>query len=124
MSSRIALEPDLDAARRGVALPLVDQPARVRCDRVVDEDVEVVLGAEEGTDVAVEHEVGLDAPLDDLLDLRVGPVHQPTHGLGHLALPLGKRRDVRVDGRVALAPGHATMLTAPAPTVIAPGGGP
>ena len=55
---------------------------------------------------------GWDPPLDDLLDVRVGLVHDPAHGLGHLALPRRERREVRVDGRVALGRGHLTMLAA------------
>jgi hypothetical protein len=51
-SLRLVPFPDLNGAGGGVAVPLVDEVVRVRGDGVVDEDVEVVFGAQERGDVA------------------------------------------------------------------------
>src|SRR3954453_19715247 len=87
-------------------MSLVDDPVRVRCDRVVQEQVDVVLRGQERADVAVQHEVGLHRPLDGLLDLGVsGP-----HNLAQLAtdplLPVRQPVYVRIDSRVS--PRHPT----------------
>jgi hypothetical protein len=51
---------DLDGLRRRVAVALVDDAVRVRNVRVVHEQVDVVLGREQGTHVPVEDEVRLN----------------------------------------------------------------
>jgi hypothetical protein len=66
-----------DHLRGLVALPAGDDPLRVGDDRpVVEEEVDVIFGGEERTDVALEYEVGLDGALDRLCHLRVGGVDQ------------------------------------------------
>jgi hypothetical protein len=83
-----------------------DDAGRVGNDAaVVEEQVDVVLGGEEGTDVAVEHEVRLHAPLDHLGELGVGLVDQVAELCADLLLPVGQSGDVVVDLRIALVVG-------------------
>src|SRR4029079_14933418 len=55
---------DRDLPTRLVVVARRDDPVGVVDQRVVQEDVDVVLRREEGRDVAVEDEVWLDRPLD------------------------------------------------------------
>ena len=55
---------------RLVAVPLVDDALRVGDGWVVQEQVDVVVGRQDGADIAVQDEVRLDRPFDGLFDLR------------------------------------------------------
>jgi hypothetical protein len=81
---------------------LVDEARRVRSRRVINEDVDVRLRREQGADVPIEHEVGLDRSLDRLLDALVGDVGQVANLLAHLLLPLRKAGDVVIDTRITV----------------------
>src|SRR5215831_16693693 len=67
---------------------------------VVEEDVDVVLRGEQGTDVVQQHEIRLAAPLDGLGNLRVGSVDQVTDLPTDVLLPAGQAIDIRVHARV------------------------
>src|SRR4029079_1335120 len=93
---------EADGARRLVLVPGRDQAVGVGDDpAVVHEHVHVVLGRQEGRDVAVADEVGLDAALDRLGHLRVGSVQDLADPLEGLALPARERGEVVVDAGVA-----------------------
>ena len=78
-----------------------DDPLRIGDDRpVVQEHVDMVLGGEQRTDVAVEHEIRLDRALDGLLDGRVCRVHEVADPAADRLLPVGERVDVGVDPRI------------------------
>ena len=57
----------------------------------------MVPGGQQRADVAVEDEVGLDRPLDRLLDIGVGRVHEVADLAADVALPVGQRVEVGVD---------------------------
>ena len=72
-----------------------DDAFRVRHDAaVVQEDVDVVLRGEQRADVAVEHEVRLDRPLDRLLDRGVRLMDEIAHPLADLLLPVRAARSM------------------------------
>jgi len=102
---------DLDTTCGRVPLALVDEPVRIGCDRVVDEDIEMVLGAEEGTDVAVEHEVRSRAALDHLRHARVGLMEQTPNCLRYFALPRLERVDVFINRVFVPALSHSSRLS-------------
>ena len=86
-----------------------DDALGVRDDgAVVEEDVDVVLGSQQRADVALKYEVRLDGPLDRLLDLRVGLVHEVSDLVTDRLLPLGQPVDVRVDAGVFVVCGSLT----------------
>src|SRR6478672_7748086 len=97
---RLALA-DRHGPGRLVVVAAGDNAVRVGDDRaVVEEDVDVVPGRKQRADVPVEHEVGLDAALDRLLDRRVHRVDEVAHPLADRLLPRRQRRDVVVDARI------------------------
>jgi transporter family-2 protein len=67
----------------------------------------VVLGGQQGGDVALEDEVGLDPALDRLLDLGLRLVDQRADAVADGLLPVGESIDVGVDAGVGLEIGHA-----------------
>src|SRR5439155_11108304 len=98
---------NLDRSRGEVVMPLVDDALRVGRDGIVDEHIDVVLGPEQRTDVAVQREVGLPGPFDGLDDVRVGSVHQVSHLATDVLLPAWEGLDVLVDARIGLVGAHA-----------------
>lgn len=60
----------------------------------------MVLGRQEGADVALQHEVRAGGSLDCLADLRVGGVDQIANLMADGLLPLGQGIDVGVDAWV------------------------
>jgi hypothetical protein len=62
----------------------------------------VVLGGEQGTDVSVQDEVGLDPALDRLVYLRVGGVDEIAYLVADRPLPVGKRVDIGIDAGMLL----------------------
>ena len=87
-----------DRSGRAVLLPAGDDALRVGNDRaVVEEHVDVVLGRQQRGDVAVQHEVRLNGPLDRLDHLGIGGMHEIPDLLADLLLPVGQLVDVGVD---------------------------
>jgi hypothetical protein len=87
---------DLQGPGCRVAMSLVDDAARVGHGGVVDEDVDVVLGGEQGANVAVEHEVGQRGALDRFRHLGIGVVDELAYLLADVLLPVGQPADVVV----------------------------
>ena len=85
-------------------MTLVDDALGIGRDGVVDEHVDVVLGPEQGADVAVEREVRPRGPLDGLDDLRVRGMHQGSNPTADVLLPAQEGFDVLVDAGVGPAP--------------------
>jgi hypothetical protein len=79
---------DLDCLRRGVVVALVYDTTRVGNGRVVDKHVDVGFRREQGTNVAVQHEVGLDGSFDGLLDVGVRGMDEIANLLAYVLLPL------------------------------------
>ena len=78
-----------------------DDRLRIRHDRaVVEEHVDVVLGRQQGTDVALQDEVRLPGSLDGLGDLGIGGVDQVADLAADGLLPVRQGIDVGVDARV------------------------
>ena len=63
---------------------------------VIDEDVDAILGCEQGAYMALKHEVGQHGPLNRLLDLGVGVVYELAYLLADGLLPVGQPADVVV----------------------------
>src|SRR5215211_8392280 len=76
---------------------------------VIEEDVDVVLGRQQGANVALQDEVGLAGPLDGLGHLRVGGMDQLADLAADGLLPVGQGVDVGVDARVG-GPGHGRSI--------------
>ena len=91
---------------------------------VIEEDIEVVLGREQGADVALQYEVGTVGALDGFRDLWVGGVDQISNLAADHLLPTGQVLDIGINAWVtdvchrgftittdaAGAPGFATRL--------------
>jgi hypothetical protein len=100
---------DLNGAGGGVAMPLVDEVVRVRGYGIVDEDVEVVFGAQKRGDVAAGvGEVRPVGALDGFFDvaggaraaLRAGLVDERADAGGGFGLVGRERGDVGGDAGV------------------------
>src|ERR1051326_697335 len=102
---------DLDRPGGRIALALVDDAVGIPDGRVVDEDVDVVLGREQGADVALQNEVGPHRSLDRLLHFGVGGVHKLAHALADRLLPVGEPADVLVDARIGVHAHHRAAGT-------------
>jgi hypothetical protein len=76
---------------------------------VVEKDVDVVLGRQQGADISLQDEVGLNSPLDRLLDFGVDLVDQLANFLTDRLLPHGESIDVIVDSGI-LGPGQDRTL--------------
>jgi len=72
------------------------EAVRVGHGGVVDEDVDAILGCEQGAYIAPKHEVGQHGPLNRLLDLGVGVVYELAYLLADVLLPVGQPPDVVV----------------------------
>ena len=66
---------DLNCPRGKVPLSLVNNALGIGCDGVVDENVDMILRCEQGTDIAIERKVGPRCALDGLGHLRVGGMY-------------------------------------------------
>src|SRR5215216_629906 len=88
-----------------------DDPVGVGGDvaAVVEEDVDVVCGREQGADVALQDEVGLAGALDGLGHLGVGGMDQLADLAADGLLPVGQGVDIGVDARVG-GPGHGRSI--------------
>src|SRR3954452_23399207 len=108
---RLAL-PDRHGAGRLVVVAAGDDPLGVGDDpAVVEEHVDVVLGRQQGADVALQHEVRLDGPLDGLDDLRAGGSAELANLAADGLLPLGQGVDVGVYAWVGA--GRPRLLSLP-----------
>ena len=67
---------------------------------VVEEDVDVILGRQQGADVALQHEVRTVGVLDRFSDLWVGGVDQIADLAADRLLPIGEGLDVGVNSWV------------------------
>jgi len=78
-----------------------DDSLGIRDDRpVVEKDIDMVLGRQQGADVALQHEVRAVGALDCLGDLGVGGVDQIPDLAADGLLPVGQGIDVGVHARV------------------------
>lgn len=87
---------DLQGPGCRVAVSLVDDAVRVGHGGVVDEDVDAILGCEQGAYIALKQEVGQHGPLNRLLDLGVGVVYELAYLLADGLLLVGQPADVVV----------------------------
>jgi len=87
---------DLQGPSCRVAMSLVDDAAPVGHGGVVDEDVDMVLGREQGADVGLQHEVGQHRALDRFRDLGIGVVDELTYLLADGLLSVGQPVDIVV----------------------------
>ena len=69
----------------------------------------MILGRQQRGDVAVQHEIRLNGPLDRLDHLGIGGMHEIPDLLADLLLPVGQLVDVGVDPGV-LVVGHVGSL--------------
>ena len=81
----------------------------------------MVLRREQRDDVALEHEVGLDGPLDRLLDLGVGLVDDVPNLLADPSLPVRQGVDVGVDPGILRVTHLASTVPAMTFTIPVPG---
>ena len=68
--------------------PWLIRPVGIGHRRVVDEDVDVVLGSEQSADVALQNEVGLRTSFDRFFYVGIGTVSQVAHRVAELSLPV------------------------------------
>lgn len=88
-------------------------PVRVGHERVVQEDVDVILRRQEGSDVALENEIRLDCSRDRLLDLGIGRKDQLANLAAYRLLSVGQGLDVRINMHVpGIAHGGLLRLVA------------
>ena len=98
-----------DGAGGLVGVSAGDDVVGVRDDQaVVEEQVDVVLGGEEGAHVAVEREVRLNAAFDGLFDVGFGFVDEIAQLTADVALPVREGAEVGVDSRVARVVTHCS----------------
>jgi len=71
----------------------------------------VVLGGEKGTHFALEDEIGLDAPLDRLLDVGIGLVDEVPDPFEDLALPVGQGSEEALEARGSFVYGSRPGVT-------------
>ena len=107
MGSRL---PDLNRPRGPVPLSPVNHALGIGHERVVDENVEMILRSKPRADVAMQRKVGLLGALDGLGHLRVGGMHQISHLAAHLLLPARERSNVVVDAGVGRVGTHGSMI--------------
>src|SRR5260221_6533567 len=106
----------LNRACGQVALPLIDDALGIRCDGVVDKDVDMVPGGEQRANVAIQREVWPVGALDSLGEVRVGGMHQIPHAAANVLLPVGERIDIVVDTGIGVVGAHWLMVpSAPTP---------
>ncbi len=77
---------DLNRSRCQVSLSLVYETLGIGRDGVVDEDVEMILCSEQGTDIAIQRKIGLLCALDGLDHIGVGGMHKITHLAANILL--------------------------------------
>ena len=98
---------NLDGAAGFVSVALVYDAFRVGCDGVVNKDVHVVFGTQQGDNVAVQRKVRLHAAFDFLAHFRVGLVHQLPHLAANGSLPIGQGINVIINSGVDAVSIHA-----------------
>ena len=59
----------------GISMSLIDDALGIRSDRIVDEDVDMVFGSQERTNITVEYEIRQLGTLDGLTDIGVSSMH-------------------------------------------------
>jgi hypothetical protein len=101
---------NLNRSCRQVPLPLVDHALWIGCERVVDENIEMVLRSQERADVAVKCKVGQFGAFDRFGHLWVGGMHEISHLTADLLLPGRERLNVVIDAGVNLVCTHALIL--------------
>ncbi len=101
---------DLNRSRCLVALSLVDDAFGVRRDGVVDENVEVILRAEQCAYVAVQRKIWSICTLDGLGYVWGGGMHNISHLVANILLPSWKSMNVFVDAGVGLVCTHEIMI--------------
>ena len=101
VGERLLVDPlaltDRHASCRLVLVTCGNDAVRIGRDRIVDEDVDVVLGREQGADVAIQNEIRAVSALDGLRDLWIRGVNQSAYLATDRLLPIRKGADVRVD---------------------------
>ena len=65
----------LNRSCRGINVSLIDDALRIWRDRIVDEDVDVVFGSQERTNITLEREIRQLGAFDGLTDVRVSSMH-------------------------------------------------
>ena len=65
----------LNRSCRGISLSLIDDALGIGRDRIVDEDVDMVFGSQERTNITVEYEIRQFGALDGLTDIGVSSMH-------------------------------------------------
>src|SRR5437660_215014 len=91
-------------------MPLVDDAFRIGCNRVIYEDVDVILGAEQCTNVTVQNKVRLLTTLNRFSYFWVGSMHKISYFAANILLPIRKRMYILVNTRIGVYGAHRIMV--------------